>query len=214
MPLMLWAMLRIFPSLTCDQHFCNYLRCLQSLHPADCQKTAFVTKQGLFDFTVLPFGLKNSPSVFQRLMHEVLHDLLGNTCMVFLDDIIVFSVTWEEHLQRLRQVFARLHEHNLRAHPEKSVIGTDKLVYLGHVITAEGNSPDPNKVSAVSQPPETTTDLRAFLGLDTTAASFPALQLEPLHCISFFVKATLLVGMLIAKLPSQTCSKPCLSHLF
>ena len=133
----------------------------------DREKTAFVTKQGLFEFTVLPFGLKNSPSVFQRLMHEVLQGLVGSCCMVFLDDIIVFSVTWEEHLQHLREVFSRLHQYNLRAHPEKSMLCTDSLVYLGHVINAEGNLPDPNKVSAVHNlsAPTTVTEVRAFLGL-------------------------------------------------
>ena len=137
------------------------------LHPNDREKTAFVTKQGLFEFTVLPFGLKNSPSIFQRLMSEVLRGLIGNTCMVFLDDIIVFSRTWEEHIQHLQEVFARLRDHNLHAHPEKSVIGTHELLYLGHIINAEGNQPDPNKIAAVAkiQPPTDTTNLRAFLGL-------------------------------------------------
>ena len=135
--------------------------------PADREKTAFVTKQGLFEFTVLPFGLKNSPSVFQRLMHEVLRELQGRTCMVFLDDIIVFSVTWEEHLQRLREVIDRLMQYNLRAQPFKCTIGTDKLLYLGHIISAEGNLPDPAKVIAVRglEPPTTLTQVRAYLGL-------------------------------------------------
>ena len=74
----------------------------------DREKTAFVTKHGLFEFMVLPFGLKNSPSIFQRLMCQVLQGLQGTTCMVFLDDIIVFSKTWEEHLQHVREVLDRL----------------------------------------------------------------------------------------------------------
>ena len=137
------------------------------LHPNDREKTAFVTKQGLYEFTVLPFGLKNSPSIFQRLMHQVLEGLLGQICMVFLDDIVIFSSTWEEHLQHLREVFARLHEHNLSVHPDKSVIGADELKYLGHIISSEGNLPDPEKLAAVAtiQPPDNVTDLRAFLGL-------------------------------------------------
>ena len=158
------------------------------LHPDDCEKTAFVTKQGLFEFTVLPFGLKNSPSIFQRLMHQVLGGLLGHTCCVFLDDIIVFSTTWEEHLQHLRELFSRLHEHNLRAHPGKSVIGTDELKYLGHIINAEGNTPDPAKLQAVAsiQPPSTVTELRAFLGLVGYYRRFIprfATIASPLHCL-------------------------------
>ena len=137
------------------------------LHPKDREKTAFVTKQGLFEFTVLPFGLKNSPAVFQRLMHQVLRGLQGNICTVFLDDIIVYSTTWESHLHRLREVMDRLRHYNLRAHPDKCKLGTHELLYLGHIINAEGNQVDPNKVAAITkiQPPENTTEVRAFLGL-------------------------------------------------
>ena len=146
------------------------------LHADDREKTAFVTRRGLFEFNVLPFGLKNSPSNFQRLMHTVLQDLQGQTCMVFLDDIIVFSATWEEHLQRLREVLDRLRRFNLRAHPDKCVLATDELLYLGHKISASGNLPDPARVKAIStlQPPRTLTEVRAFLGLVSYYRKFVA----------------------------------------
>ena len=137
------------------------------LHPRDRQKTAFITKQGLYEFTVLPFGLKNSPAVFQRLMTEVLQGLQGSSCTVFLDDIIIYSSTWESHLYRLREVLGRLRHHNLHAHPDKCKFGTHELLYLGHVVNGEGNQVDPNKVSAITNisPPQDQTEVRAFLGL-------------------------------------------------
>ena len=137
------------------------------LHPRDRQKTAFITKQGLFEFTVLPFGLKNSPAVFQRLMTEVLKGLQGTSCTVFLDDIIIYAPTWESHLYRLREVFGRLRHHNLHAHPDKCKFGTHELLYLGHIVNGEGNQVDPNKISAITNisPPQDQTEVRAFLGL-------------------------------------------------
>ena len=137
------------------------------LDPKDRETTAFVTKQGLFELTVQPFGLKNSLSVFRRLMCEVLAGLQGQICMVFLDNAIVFSRIWEKHLKHLREVPRCLKDHNLRAHREKSTLGTNELLYLGHIINAEGNSPDPNKIAAVTNisPPQTLTELRALLGL-------------------------------------------------
>ena len=84
-----------------------------------------------------------------------------------LDDIIVFSPTWQSHLYRLREVFDRLRHYNLRAHPDKCTLGTHELLYLGHIINGEGNQVDPNKVSAITNipPPADQTEVRAFLGL-------------------------------------------------
>lgn len=137
------------------------------LQPADREKTAFVTKQGLFEFTVLPFGLKNSPSQFQRLMSKVLSDLIGKCCAVFLDDIIVFTKTWPEHIWCLQQVLSRLRDFNLKAHSAKCTLGTHELLYLGHIIDAHGNRPDPDKCNTISQmpAPRNVTEVRAFLGL-------------------------------------------------
>ena len=158
------------------------------LKPEDKEKTAFTTKSGLYQFTTLPFGLKNSPSIFQRLMHNVLNGLLHKTCMVYLDDIIVFSESFELHMQDIKQVFDRLRQFNLKIHPEKTVLATDCVIYLGHKCSAEGILPDPTKLHAVAnlQPPQTVTDVRSFLGLVGYYRRFIkdfALIAEPLHIL-------------------------------
>lgn len=87
--------------------------------PKDRYKTAFITRQGLFEFNVLSFGLCNSPSTFQRLMDLVLADLQWTTCLVYLDDIIVFGRTFQEHLVRLDGVLSKLRQANLKVKPSK-----------------------------------------------------------------------------------------------
>lgn len=137
------------------------------LQLADKEKTAFTVKSGLYHFNTLPFGLKNSPSVFQRLMHRVLGDLMYHICMVYLDDIIVYSPTFEEHMEDLTTVLNRLRKFNLKIHPEKTILATDQVTYLGHLCSAASIAPDPYKLSAVRtiKPPTSVTEVRSFLGL-------------------------------------------------
>ena len=90
------------------------------VNPRDREKTAFPTPHGLFQFRVMPFGLCNAPSTFQRLMELVLVGLRWEVCLAYLDDIIIFGRTWEEHLQRLRAVFTRLKEAHLKVHPKSA----------------------------------------------------------------------------------------------
>ena len=78
------------------------------MEPSSREKTAFVTHSGLYEFNVMPFGLVNAPSTFQRLMESVLAGLSGEKCIVYIDDILVPGETWKEHLQNLRLVFERL----------------------------------------------------------------------------------------------------------
>ena len=87
--------------------------------PADREKTAFATPDGLYQFRVMPFGLCNTPGTFQRLMERVLQGLHCSTCLVYLDDIVIYSRTIEEHLTRLAEVFTRLREANLKIKPSK-----------------------------------------------------------------------------------------------
>lgn len=135
--------------------------------PQSRPKTAFITRQGLFEFNVLPFGLTNSPSTFQRLMDLVLADLQWTTCLVYLDDIIVFGRDFTEHLQRLDQVLSKLKMANLKVKPSKCNFFSTKVHYLGHVISAEGVMADPDKVEAVRgwPIPKNQTEVRSFLGL-------------------------------------------------
>lgn len=130
-------------------------------------KTAFATHQGLFEFTRMPFGLCNAPATFQWLMQVILAGLEWKCCFVYLDDILVASRTFEEHLSHLQEVFRRLREAGLRLKPKKCAILREEVAYLGHTISQEGIKPDPAKVHKVRTFPVPTdvTTLRQFLGL-------------------------------------------------
>uniref|UniRef100_A0A6G5AB96 Putative tick transposon n=1 Tax=Rhipicephalus microplus TaxID=6941 RepID=A0A6G5AB96_RHIMP len=115
----------------------------------DREKTAFVTPDGLYEFKVLPFGLCSAPATFQRLMDTVLSGLKWQTCLVYLDDVIVFSKTFEEHLSRLLSVFRAIRSAGLTLKPEKCHFGFKELQFLGHVVSHEGVRPDPDNIAAV-----------------------------------------------------------------
>ena len=137
------------------------------MEPTDKQKTAFSTTQGHFEFNVMPFGLTNAPPTFQRLMQCVLAGLSGTHCLVYLDDIIVFSTTFEEHLQRLVSVFERLRAAGLKLKPKKCHFAKRQITYLGHVISANGVEPDHKKLAAVTTYPAPCSkhEVKRFLGL-------------------------------------------------
>lgn len=104
--------------------------------PQDRPKTAFITRQGLFEFNVLSFGLCNSPNTFQRLMDLVLADLQWSTRLVYLDDIICFGRTFEEHLRTVDEVLLKLGQANLKVKPTKCNLFSTEVRYLGHIISA------------------------------------------------------------------------------
>ena len=134
----------------------------------DKEKTAFRTSSGqLYEFNQVPFGLCNAPATFSRLMDRVLSGLHWETCLFYLDDIIVFSSTWEEHLARLRQVFERLRHADLKLGAEKCAFAAKEVSYLGHRVTEEGLLPDSALLAAIREilPPKTATEVRSFLGL-------------------------------------------------
>ena len=135
--------------------------------PKDRHKTAFATRQGLFEFNVLSFGLCNAPSTFQRLMDLVLADLQWATCLVYLDDIIVFGRNFTEHLSRLDEVLSKLGAANLKVKPSKCDLFATQVKYLGHIISAEGIRADPAKVESVREwpVPKTQTEVKSFIGL-------------------------------------------------
>src|SRR5256885_3467069 len=98
----------------------------------DQEKTAFITRFGTYEFTVMPFSLCNAPATFQRLMDTVLKDLLWNFVVVYLDDINIGSKTFEQHLEHLKQVFECLKDAVLKLNPEKCFFFKQKLPFLGH----------------------------------------------------------------------------------
>ena len=134
----------------------------------DKAKTAFRTSSGqLLEFNQVPFGLCNAPATFSRLMDRVLAGLHWETCLFYLDDIIVFSSTWEEHLAQLRQVFERLRHASLKLGADKCTFAAKEVSYLGHRVTEEGLLPDSSLLAAIREipPPKTATEVRSFLGL-------------------------------------------------
>ncbi|KRZ47111.1 Retrovirus-related Pol polyprotein from transposon 17.6 [Trichinella nativa] len=104
----------------------------------------------------MPFGLCNAPATFQRPMETVLRGLVGSDCLVYLDDVIVFDKTAEEHTARLREVFRRHREVDLEVKPEKCRLMKRRVAYLGHIISEKGIATDPSKASAVQEWPAPT----------------------------------------------------------
>jgi transposase InsO family protein len=138
-----------------------------SVKEEDRYKTAFqVGPLGFYECNRMPFGLTNAPATFQRLMERCMGDLNLRDCLIYLDDIIIFSPTFEEHLQRLEAVFAKLAEHSLKLKPSKCEFFKSKVTYLGHVVSEEGIQADPEKIAAVkSWPvPKSIKEVRQFLG--------------------------------------------------
>lgn len=129
-------------------------------------KTAFCTPFGLFEFNRMPFGLCNAPSTFQRLMERMFGSQHFQTLLLYLDDVIVFSSSMEQHLERLERVLSRLHQEGLKVKLEKCCFFRTEVKYLGHVISNKGVSTDPEKVAAVANwpRPQDVAALRSFLG--------------------------------------------------
>jgi hypothetical protein len=140
----------------------------------DKQKTAFCTPFGLFEFNRMPFGLCNSPSTFQRLMERIFGDERFRSLLLYLDDIVVFSSSFETHLERLEVVLRRLRQHNLKLKMNKCHFFQTEVKYLGHIISSKGVATDPEKIRAVAEwkRPNTLTELRSFLGFASYYSRF------------------------------------------
>ncbi|XP_041440977.1 uncharacterized protein LOC121400938 [Xenopus laevis] len=132
----------------------------------DQEKTAFICPLGFYEFTRMPQGISGAPATFQRLMEKVLGDLTPRHCIVYLDDIIVFGSTLEEHDTRLFNVLDRLRQEGLKLSVDKCKFARKVVKFVGHIVSAEGIATDPEKVAAVRDWPRPTnlTELRSFLG--------------------------------------------------
>ncbi|CAF0913458.1 unnamed protein product [Didymodactylos carnosus] len=131
------------------------------------QKTAFITHKGLFEFNVMPYGLTNGPATFQRLMDIVLAGFKWQCCLVYIDDIVIFSPTFDQHLIDLNNVLHKIREAELTLKTSKCQFCRRELKYLGHLVTPEGIKPDPSIVSSVREfpRPQKIRTLQSFLGL-------------------------------------------------
>lgn len=136
------------------------------VEPSDRPKTAFTTPFGTWQFRRMPQGLTNSPATFQRTMEKVMAGLNLQEVITFLDDLIVFSDSLEEHEERLMKVLKRIADFGLKLSPSKCKFFQTKVKYLGHEISAKGIQPDPDKVAAIKEwpRPQTVRELRSFLG--------------------------------------------------
>ena len=132
----------------------------------DAAKTAFITPDGLFEFTAMPFGLCNAPATFQRLMDNVLGNLRYEYALVYLDDVMVHSKTFDEHLVHLESVLSCLQKASLACKLKKCSFAQESTTYLGHVVSGKGIEPEPAKIDAVKEiaPPKNVKEIRMFLG--------------------------------------------------
>ncbi|CAM4874461.1 unnamed protein product [Rotaria socialis] len=135
------------------------------INEADKMKTAFITPFGLYQFNVLPMGLRNSPPTFQKVMTDTLKSC-RSFCLVYLDDIIIFSESFSDHLYHLRCVFSALHDKNLLLNPPKCELAVQRINYLGHTIKKDSITPMKDKIEAILRIPEPHTLAQAnrFLG--------------------------------------------------
>lgn len=131
------------------------------------KKTAFSTPGGHYEFNRMPFGLKNAPATFQRTMDNALRGLIGKTCFVYLDDIVIYGESIEEHNSKLQKLFQRLSDLRLKLQPDKCEYLKPELQYLGHIITEDGVRPNPEKLKAVKEfpRPKHVKNIKQFLGL-------------------------------------------------
>ena len=137
------------------------------LKPGDKEKTGFITPDGHYRFNVMPFGLAGAPASFQSMMDVLLAGLKWNTCLVYLDDVVVYSATFEEHLERLEEVLIRIFAANLRFRIQKCQFLERILKLLGFIVSGEGILPDPQKISAVKNypRPKSVKEIQSFIGL-------------------------------------------------
>ena len=137
------------------------------LDPSTSHKSAFVTHEGVFEFTRLPFGLRNSPMSFQSLMSLVLRGLNWKFVLCYIDDILIFSSNFQQHLVHLNEVFKRLRDANLTLKPSKCEFCVDNVMFLGHTVTKNGVLVDSAKTDRIKNfpIPKTQKELRGFLGL-------------------------------------------------
>jgi hypothetical protein len=137
------------------------------IRPSDTPKTTFIAKYGLYEFTVMSFGLTNAPAFFMNLMNSVFMDYLNKFVVVFIDDILIYSQSEEEHVDHLKMVLQRLREHQLYAKLSKCEFWIDEVLFLGHITNKDGLVVDPKKVAGILnwKAPTNARGIKSFIGM-------------------------------------------------
>lgn len=191
------------------------------LHPDSIPKTAFITHRGLHEYVVLPFGPTNAPGYFQRMMDEVMGGLKWSSVLVYIDDLIVFSRTFEAHLHDLAVAFDRLREAGLTLKPKKCQMFAGSVHFLGHVVSRDGIAPDPDKVKAIRDMPKPRSkdEVLSFLGMAGYYRRYVpgfSTRAEPLQRISSLTGDISMWGPVhdaaIQSLKDALCAAPILVH--
>ena len=191
--------------------------------PADVEKTSLITHLGLFEMAKMPFGLSNAPSTYQRVMMSVLQGLIGRICFAYLDDVIVFSKCRDKHVNDLRAVFDRIRDAGLKLKPAKCKLFCEQVLFLGHVISAAGVSPDPAKLCVLAEWPLPTNvhELQSFLGFVNFYSDFideQTVMISSLYDLTSARKGTKPVHFTpedverFTELKRQLCAAPRLAH--
>lgn len=133
----------------------------------DIHKTAFSVEGGHYEFLRMPFGLKTAPATFQRMINNVLSDYINNICLVYMDDIIIFSTSLQEHVESITKIFQRLKDVNLKVQLDKCEFLKRETEFLGHIVTETGIRPNPEKISCVKKfpLPKSAKEIKQFMGL-------------------------------------------------
>lgn len=151
-----------FSKLDINQGFYNF-----KLHPDDIEKSAFITNDGLYEFLRVPFGLRTSPACFNRLMRKIFGDILYSQCFLYVDDLLAYGKTFDDHLNSLENIFRKLLANNLKLKASKCSFGFTEVKLLGHIVSKKGIQVDPEKIRVIKElpTPKTITDVKSILGL-------------------------------------------------
>lgn len=137
------------------------------MEEGDKEKTAIICSKGLYEYNVMPFGLNNAPATFQRMMDKLLGEYLNEFVVVYIDDIMIYSDTFEDHVKHIRMVLEKIKRANLILKLKKCKFGDRNIEFLGHVVGRDGLRPNPKKIEAIQkiEPPTDVKGIRSFLGL-------------------------------------------------
>lgn len=135
--------------------------------PGEEYKTAFQIHSGHYEYKVMPYGVTGGPATFQTIMNVILASLLRKCVVVFVDDILIYSKTWEDHLLHVKEVLTILLQHQFHIKLSKCAFAKQQLTYLGHTVSPAGVSTDPSKITIIKDwpQPQNIKDLRSFLGM-------------------------------------------------